>query len=272
MVFGLLVLLAGAGLRAPGGTAAGEEAQPGQQAQSIEEERQLGDSIFQGLKEKREILKSSPLYTILSPIAADIVRAAQPRYPLPIHVYLVHDSQPNAYAAPGGNVYVTDELLYFVRNRDELAGTLCHEVSHLIHHDSMAVVEQQMRILRRELGAAILLGPSAGNVLAIALLGKLHSLSYSRDVEARADLTGADVCAASGHNPWGLIWLFGAFENSNAQTMPEFLSDHPDNQRRIEALQEHFNENPQVMSRFSSDPNSAARLSVPADASEVFLR
>ena len=93
----------------------------------------------------------------------------------------------------GCNIFVTDELLYFVKNREQLAGTLCHEVSHLIHGDSMELAQKQARLMLRELGATILLGPSAANVLAITLIGKLQSLGYSRDVESRADLTGADV-------------------------------------------------------------------------------
>ena len=64
-------------------------------------------------------------------------------------------------------------------------------------------------------------------MLAIALLGKLHSLSYSRDVESRADITGSDVCAATGYNPWGLVWLFQDFKNAKPEELPQLLSDHP---------------------------------------------
>lgn len=242
------------------------------QGQDANDELQMGASIYQGYKAKRQIVESSPLYDLLEPIGRDIVRVAQPRYEHPIRILLIHDPQPNAFAAPGGNVYVTDELLYLTRNQEELAGTLCHEVSHLIHHDSEAMAQKQMKVLRRELGASILLGPSGAELVGIALIGKLHSLRYSRDVESRADLTGADVCAASGHNPWGLVWLFGAFGQANMGEGPEFLSDHPDNESRIEALREHFRANPAVFSRFSPEQDSALALVAPAKAPLVFLR
>jgi len=58
---------------------------------------------------------SSPLYDPLLPIAAAITRTAQPRYNHPFKFYLVHEAQPNAFATPGGNVYVVDSLLYFVQ-------------------------------------------------------------------------------------------------------------------------------------------------------------
>ena len=164
----------------------------------------MGQQVFENLRAKGEIIESSPLYDQLRPIADAITRAAQPRYNHPFKFYLVPENQPNAFATPGGNVYVVDSLLYFVRNREELAGTLCHEVAHTIHHDTMTLMEKEQKIRERELGAAILLGPTRAHVLAILLVGKLHSLGYSRDVESRADITGSDVCAGTGSNPWGL--------------------------------------------------------------------
>jgi peptidase M48-like protein len=83
-----------------------------------------------------------------------------PRYNHPFKFYLVHEAQPNAFATPGGNVYVVDSLLYFVTNTEQLAGTLCHEVSHTIHHDSMNLIEKEREIHRREIGAVVLLGPT----------------------------------------------------------------------------------------------------------------
>ena len=167
---------------------------------------------------------------------------------------------------------MVDALLYFVKNTDELAGTLCHEVSHTIHHDTMILMEKEQQLARREIGAAILLGPSAVHVLAIALIGRLHSLSYSRDVESRADITGSDVCAASGYNPWGLVWLFQDFKGAKPEELPQLLSDHPNDQNRIDALEQHFRKNPSVFNRFNPDPQSAKPLDAPKNAYEVFLR
>jgi predicted Zn-dependent protease len=241
------------------------------QSSNQDEEVQMGQEVFNELKAKGEIIESSPLYDQLRPVADAITRAAQPRYNHPIKFYLVHEAQPNAFATPGGNVYVVDSLLYFVKNADELAGTLCHEVSHTIHHDSMTMMEEQEKILKRELGAAVILGPTRAHVLAIALIGKLNSQGYSRDVEERADLTGSDVCAGTGYNPWGLVWLFRDFENAKMAQPPEILSDHPNNEHRVEALEQHFRRNPSVFAKFNSDPKSAAPIAVPKNVPEVFL-
>jgi beta-barrel assembly-enhancing protease len=245
---------------------------PVPEQQNQDEELQLGQEVFNELKAKGEIVESSPLYDQLKPIADAITRAAQPQYNHPFKFYLVHEAHPNAFATPGGNVYVVDSLLYFVKNTEQLAGTLCHEVSHTIHHDSMALMEKQEQLRRRELGAAVLLGSTRAHVLAIALLGKLHSLSYSRDAESRADLTGSDVCAATGYNPWGLIWLFQDFKNANMGQVPQLLSDHPNDQNRVKALEQHFRKYPSVFGKFNSDTRLATPFSVPKNASEVFLR
>jgi beta-barrel assembly-enhancing protease len=242
------------------------------QSSDQDEEVQMGQEVFDQLKAKGEIVESSPLYDVLRPIEDAITRTAQPQYNHPFKFYLVHETHPNAFAAPGGNVYVVDSLLYFVKNKEELSGTLCHEVSHTIHHDTVTLMEKQEKIVRREIVAAVLLGADAAQAMAIALVGKLHSLSYSRDVESRADLTGADVCAAAGYNPWGLVWLFQDFENADTNQVPQILSDHPGNANRVKALERHFKENPSVFGKFNSDPKSATPVSVPKNASEVFLR
>jgi len=242
------------------------------QGQSQDEEQQMGQEVFNELKAKGEIVESSPLYDQLQPIADAITRVAQPRYNHPFKFYLVHETQPNAFATPGGNVYVVDSLLYFVKNTEQLAGTLCHEVSHTIHHDTVTLMEKQQKLENREIGAAVLLGPSRAHILAILLLGKLHSLKYSRDVESRADLTGSDICAASGYNPWGLVWLFQDFKNAQPDQLPQLLSDHPDDQHRVDALEQHFRENPSTFGKFSPDAKSARPFSVPKNAPEAFLR
>jgi len=237
-----------------------------------DQESELGQSVYDELKAKGEIIESSPLYDVLLPVIEPIMRTAQPRYDHPFKVYLVHEVQPNAFATPGGNIYVTDALLYFVKSKEQLAGTLCHEVAHTLHHDSMELLRKQKLLRAEEVGAAILLGPTRAHVLAIALLGKLRSLGYSRAAESRADLTGSDVCAAAGSNPWGLVWLFRDFKDSRTLEIPQLLSDHPNDQNRVDALEKHFQSEPSVFGRFNSNPGSATPLTVEKKTPVVFLR
>jgi len=237
-----------------------------------DQETELGQAMYKQLRDKGEIIESSPLYDTLKPIAVAIARVAQPQYPHPFKFFLVHEAQPNAFATPGGNVYVVDSLLHFVKNTEQLAGTLCHEVSHTIHRDGVALMVKEQKILEREVAAAILLGPTRAHIIAIALIGKLHSLGYSRDAESKADVTGSDICAEAGYNPWGLMWLFQDFQNADVSKIPQLLSDHPANGIRIQTLEKHFRDNPSSFSKFNRDPKSATPLNVPKDAPETFLR
>jgi predicted Zn-dependent protease len=232
----------------------------------------LGQQMYDELKAKVEIVESSPLYDVLLPVIEPIMRTAQPRYEHPFKVYLVHEAQPNAFATPGGNIYVTDSLLFFVKNREQLAGTLCHEVAHTIHHDSMTLLAKRQRLEKAELGAAILVGPTRAHLLALALLGELQSLGYSRDVESRADLTGSDICAAAGSNPWGLVWLFRDFHDSRTVEIPALLSDHPSDLARVDALEQHFRTEPSVFGSFNKEQKSATPFTADKKSPEVFQR
>jgi len=136
-----------------------------------DQETQLGQAMYDQLKQKGEIVESSPLYDTLRPIADAISKEAQSRYNHPFKFFVVHETQPNAFATPGGNVYVVDSLFYFVKNTEQLAGTLCHEVSHTIHRDAVHRLKEQRRIEAREIGAALFLGPSLARILAIQAIG-----------------------------------------------------------------------------------------------------
>ena len=173
---------------------------------------------------------------------------------------------------PGGIVYVVDSMLYFVKNTEQLAGVLCHEVSHTIHRDAVDHIKKQHKIEAAEIGTTILLGPTIAKAIAIKIIGDLNSLAYSREVESRADVTGSDICAQAGYNPWGAVWLFKEFKDADAHQLPQMLSDHPADGTRIQTLEKHFRDNPAVFSRFDPDAKSATPFAVPKDAPVVFLR
>jgi predicted Zn-dependent protease len=236
------------------------------QSSDDQTETQIGQQEYQALQQKGEIIGSSPYYAMLNPIAQQIKRVADPQYYHPFQFILVHESQPNAFAVPGGNVYVTDSLMKFVKNREELAGVLCHETSHDIHHDVLHLYQKQQRTATAytigDILANIATGGRASRTIdTIANVGfSLQSLRYSRDVEVSADYKGAQTCAEAGSNPWGMVWLFEAFQSANTSAPPNFLSDHPSDQARIAALQQEFRADPATFGRYSSDIAAATPL------------
>jgi beta-barrel assembly-enhancing protease len=67
---------------------------------------------------------------------------------------------------------VVDSLLYFVKNTEQLAGVLCHEVSHTIHRDAVNHIEKEHKIEAAEIGTTILLGPTLAKAIAIKIIGR----------------------------------------------------------------------------------------------------
>jgi predicted Zn-dependent protease len=225
---------------------------------AAEDEAQLGAQVFQDLAAKGEIISVSPWYVVVNEVGSGIARVANPQYQYPFHFLLVREQQPNAFAVPGGDVYITLPLMTFVKNKEELAGVLCHETSHDIHHDVAHLQQKDQTTGLIASGLQLLLGgksPLVANVIGVA--AQLQSLSFSRQVEEAADQKGAITCAQAGYNPWGLVWLLQAFSKAEAGGQMEMLSDHPTNEHRIAALEAEFRSNPALFGRFSSSISSA---------------
>jgi len=227
-------------------------------------EADIGQQVYQQLAQKGEIIaRPNPSYRILDPIAARIKRVADPQYNYPFNFILVHEAQPNAFAVPGGNVYVTDSLMKFVKNQEELAGVVCHETSHDIHHDvvNLNAKDQTQGAIIGLIGSLLGADRSAIGQLGEQLAYSMQTTRFSRAVETAADLKGSDTCATAGFNPWGLVWLFDEFEKTGGNQGMEAVSDHPRDDHRISDLENHFRQNPRLFAKFSSSISTATPLS-----------
>jgi hypothetical protein len=149
---------------------------------------------------------------------------------------------------------VTTSMMHFVTTKEELAGVLCHETSHDVHHDVLNLYVKDQRIGLYAGIASLLLGRNSGLVNSgINLLANLQTLRFSREVEENADHLGAITCAQAGITPWGLVWLMRAFENANLSNPPEFLSDHPSDQHRIAALESEIASDPSLFGSYNAN-------------------
>lgn len=228
--------------------------------QEEQQEVQIGQQEYAQLQQQGKIVRQSPYYATLDPIAAKIAKVADGKYFAPFHFILVQDSQPNAFAVPGGNVYVTTAMMTFAQNQEELAGVLCHETSHDIHHD---VMNLQPKMNTIGIIGSILGAFAHDSQLAQAAIGLLETAEagqFSRQVESAADRTGAYTCAAAGYDPWGMVWLFQRFLKSGSTGTFEALSDHPRDDHRISDLETLFRSDPATFGRFDPNISSAHPL------------
>jgi predicted Zn-dependent protease len=154
---------------------------------------------------------------------------------LPYRFRVVDQNQANAFALPGGPVYVTDDLLQMVQNdRDQLAGVLGHEVAHIVKRHAARQMERQNWM---GLGIEVLTG---GRVQDIAtIVANLQLLHYSRDQEYEADRKGVQYARAAGYDPMGLVrFLERLAEMEQRGTTIPWLSSHPGSQARADQLQD----------------------------------
>lgn len=218
-----------------------------------QQELQIGQQEYQQLQQQGKIVTQSPYYAKLLPIANRIAAVANAKYFTPFHFILVTDSQPNAFAVPGGNVYVTTAMMTFAKNREELANVLCHETSHDIHHDVMNL-QPKMQTIGIIGGLLSILTHNSGIAQAVINVGATAEAGqFSRRVESNADHTGAYTCAAAGYDPWGAVWLFKRFLGSGGSGTFEALSDHPRDDHRISDLETLYKSDPTTFGRFSSN-------------------
>lgn len=151
--------------------------------------------------------------------------------------YIIEDDETlNAFATPGGYIYVYTGLIKFLENEDDLAGVIGHEIAH-------SDLRHSIRNLQRQYGLQILLsvalGEEAGTLAEIAgqITGTLAGLRFSREFEAEADDRSVDYLAQTAYNCAGARTFFEQLiEQGQTAGVPEFLSTHPDPANRVDDI------------------------------------
>lgn len=138
----------------------------------------------------------------------------------------------NAFALPGGPMYVNRGMIEAARNEGEMAGVMAHELSHVaLRHGTAQLTKAQNPSILAGIGAiggAILGGPLGSIVSAGSQLGAgAYLLRYSREYETEADLLGARIMASAGYDPRDLANMFRTIEAQSGGGGGGFLSDHP---------------------------------------------
>jgi predicted Zn-dependent protease len=161
----------------------------------------------------------------------------------------IYDKNINAFALPGGPMFINTATITAADNEAQLAGVMAHEMSHVVlRHGTHEMSKQQFIQL-----PAMLAGNAMGNGL-LGALGKLGVnlaansvlLKYSRDAEAQADYNGALIMADAGYNPLEMARFFEKLESAGSEgRLAQFLSDHPTPGNRVKAVQQEIQELPQ---------------------------
>jgi predicted Zn-dependent protease len=143
--------------------------------------------------------------------------------------YIVHDDETlNAFAAPGGYIYVYTGLIRFLEHEDELAGVMGHEIAHA---DLRHSTQQLTKAYGIQTLISLVLGDDPG--LAAEIAQGLISLSFSREDESESDdYSVRYLCDTD----WASDGAAGFFEKLDGLELPEFLSTHPSSSTRVEDI------------------------------------
>ena len=164
--------------------------------------------------------------------------------PYQFEFHLLADPQTiNAFALPGGQVFITRALYDKLQTEGELAGVLGHEVGHVVgRHSAEQIAKTQLT--EGLTGAAVIAAydpnnpSSAGSAQIAALIGQLVTLKFSRDDETEADKFGVCFMNEAGYDPNEMVSLMQILQASESGNQPpEFFSTHPNPANRIQQIQ-----------------------------------
>jgi predicted Zn-dependent protease len=146
----------------------------------------------------------------------------------------------NAFALPGGPMFVNRGMIEAARNEGEMAGVMAHEISHVaLRHATAQATKQgsignQLGVIGLILGGAILGGQSGAQLGALG--AQAWMTKYSREYETQADILGSKIMADAGYDPRDLANMFRTIQQQGGSRGPEWLSSHPDPGNRYQSI------------------------------------
>jgi beta-barrel assembly-enhancing protease len=215
---------------------------PGKTGMNREQQQQLG------LQAMGEVYKQMPVLPDSSPETQYIQRLgkklagvipADRTWPYQFHVIPAADI--NAFALPGGPIFVNLGTIQAADNEAELAGVLAHEMSHVyMQHSAKQAPKSTVAQIIAGLAGAVLPQSGLGNLarMGIQFGAGTMLMKYSRTDEAQADSTGAIIMYRAGYNPKAMADFFQKLEQKYGKGGPQMLSDHPNPGNRQQAIQQ----------------------------------
>ena len=221
---------------------------PGNAHMSRENQRALGLQTAAQVYQQMPVLPdSSPETQYIRQLGRKLVTTIPGQYSWPFEFHVVAQKEINAFALPGGPMFVNVGTITAAANEAQLAGVIAHEMSHVyMQHSAKQAGKAETTgllagIAEAALGATV--GEKAGGM--VGQLGQMGIqfgaqgliLKYSRTDESQADAVGAVILYKAGYNPQALADFFQTLETQGGKTPPQWLSDHPNPGNRGQAIE-----------------------------------
>jgi predicted Zn-dependent protease len=205
---------------------------------STQQEVALGADYSAQINRQLPLLNDQATLSYVNQIGSQLAAIADPRG-IRYHFYVVNSDVVNAFALPGGYVYVNRGIIERADNLSEFAGVVGHEVGHVAQRHS---IEQLQRAQNANLGLNVLYGvllgraPSGVEQAGIQVGGSAVFAGYTRDAEREADQVAVGYMVRAGYNPNGLPSFFEellALQRGQPSRVEQWFSTHPTTQERV---------------------------------------
>jgi Zn-dependent protease with chaperone function len=206
----------------------------------------LGQEAAQQARKELPLLRDERLDSYITTVGQRLAAAVPAEYRHPEFRFtfeLVNQKEINAFALPGGPMFLNRGMIESAHSEGEMAGVMAHEMSHVVlrHGTAQATKGEKFQIgaiAGQVLGAIV--GGTAGSIIAQGSNFGLSTyfLKYSREYESQADILGAQIMARAGYNPTEMANMFKTIEAEGGSNGPEFLSDHPNPGNRYTRITE----------------------------------
>jgi beta-barrel assembly-enhancing protease len=211
---------------------------------TVDEEKKLGRRILLEMERKAEFIRDPTLQVYVNYIGQSIVKEVGPT-PFEFKFYLLKGAEPNAFAIPGGYIFLTSGLIILAESENELAGVVSHEVAHVTGRHISHLIDRSKRLNIASLGAmlaGVLMGGRGGDAVATTALAGSEALTlkYTRENETDADQNGIHFLAKAGYDPEGMITFLNKIYRMSlisSSKIPAYLSTHPAVENRISFLE-----------------------------------
>ena len=198
---------------------------------SVQDDVKVGRQAAQEAEQQFPLLRDEEVRSYVERVGQRLVNAIPSQFQHSEFQYyfkVVNASDINAFALPGGPMYVNRGMIDAARREGEMAGVMAHEISHvaLRHGTAQATKAQKYGLLAGIAGIAgtILGGPGVGQLAQAPFA--VYFLKFSREYETEADILGAQIMAGAGYDPRDLANMFQTIERQGGGG-GGFLSDHP---------------------------------------------
>jgi beta-barrel assembly-enhancing protease len=208
---------------------------------SDEQEQRLGDAIAADINQQIPLVRDPISVLYLNQLGHRIAQQSE-RPDVPYRFYIINSAIVNAFALPGGHIYVTRGLILRTQNAAELSAVLAHEIGHVAARHGAQALERELRtgsvismmwelFFRRE--------PALLDQQALQIGGRLWFATHSRRAEREADRLAVQYLIRSGIDPEGLLSMLRSLleeEGAEPEITVEWFSTHPTTEERLALL------------------------------------